>query len=188
MRQKMLNFFRIIFKNYSLREAVRAEIEEDLGFLVRGLPGVFGFLIRYLIYKLLFKKIESIPYIFPGVRFVYMSRIHLSKNVLINSNTYIYGRGGIEIGDNVLISPGCSIVAGDHSTKLSQPIIEQPSQSEKIVIGRDSWIGANSVILGGIAIGEGSVIGAGSVVTHDTEPYSVNLGSPARKTGERRRK
>ncbi len=183
----MIQFLKIIFRNYSVNQAIRAEIEEDIGFLVRSLPGIFGFIIRYIAYKPFFGKIESIPYIYPGVRFVYMKGIRFGKNVLVNSNTYIYGKGGIEIGDNVLISPNCSIVAGDHNIKRGRPIIERPSKPEKIVIEKDSWIGANSVILGGVTIKEGSVIGAGAVVTADTEPYSINLGVPARKTGERSR-
>ncbi len=148
---------------------------------------MFGFVIRYIAYKVLFGQIKSIPYIYPGVRFVFMSRIRLGRGVLINSNTYVYGKGGIEIGDNVLISPNCSIVAGDHNMESDRPIIEQASKSEKIVIERDSWISANSVVLGGITIGEGSVIGAGAVVTKNTEPYSINVGVPARKVGKRNR-
>ena len=179
-------FFRNIFKNYSLGQAIRAELEEDLGFLVRHLPGILGFLLRYIVYKILFGQIKSIPYIYPGVRFVYMKHIRFGRGVLVNSNTYIYGKGGVEIGDNVLISPNCSIVAGDHNTGLNSAIIEKPSKAEKIVIGKDSWIGANAVVLGNVTIGEGSVVGAGSVVTRDTEPYSINAGIPAKKIGERR--
>lgn len=181
----MSSFLTTIFKHYSIRQAIRAEIEEDIGFLVRNLPGILGVLIRYLAYKPLFGKMESIPYIHPGVRFVYMSRIFFGRRVLVNSNTYVYGKGGIEIGDNVLISPNCSVVAGDHNIALDRPILEQPSKAEKIVIGKDCWIGANSVVVGGVTLGEGSIIGAGAVVTHNTEPYSINVGVPARKIGKR---
>lgn len=183
----MRDFFKVIFKNYDLKRALRAELEEDLGFLVRSLPGLFGFIIRYLAYKPLFGCIKSLPFIYPGVRFVYMDRIYLGERVLINSNCYLYGRGGLEIGDSTLISPNCSIVSGDHDFKSGHLIMERPSQDQKIVIGRDSWIGANSVVVGGVTIGEGSVIGAGAVVTRDTEPYSINVGVPARKVGERPR-
>lgn len=181
----MASFIRTIFKNYSLKQALRAELEEDIGFFVRYIPGILGYIIRYLVYKFLFKQIQSIPYIYSNVRFVFMKNISLGKGVLINSNTYIYGKGGIEIGDKVLISPNCSIVAGDHNFETDKLIIDQPSKAEKIVIERDSWIGANSVILGNVIIGQGSVIGAGSVVTKNTEPYSINIGVPARKIGAR---
>ena len=42
------------------------------------------------------------------------------------------------------------------------------------------WIGAGSVILPGVTIGENSVIGAGSVVTKDIPAHVVAAGSPCR--------
>ena len=174
-----------ILKSYTFREALRAEFEEDISFLVRNLPGLGGFILRYLVYKPLFGEIASMPYIYPGVRFVYMRNINLSKGVLINSNTYVYGKGGIDIGDYVLISPNCAIVAGDHNTSINENIIDQSSIGKKIVIKNNCWIGANSVVLKGVTIGEGAIIGAGAVVTKDIEPYSINVGVPTRKIGIR---
>ena len=181
----MSSFFGITFKNYSLGQAVRAEIEEDIGFLVRGLPGIVGFALRYMAYKLLFARIASMPIIYPGVRFVFMKNIRLGKSVSVNSGSYLYGRGGIDIGDNVLISPNCVIVAGDHDLHAAGLIMEHPTKSQKIIIESDSWIGGNAVILGGTTVAQGSVIGAGAVVTKDTEPYSINVGAPAKKIGVR---
>ena len=42
------------------------------------------------------------------------------------------------------------------------------------------WIGARSVILQGVTIGEGAVVAAGSVVSRDVKPYTVVGGVPAR--------
>lgn len=50
-----------------------------------------------------------------------------------------------------------------------------------VIIGNDVWIGENVIILGGVTIGDGAVIGAGAVVTHDIEPYSINVGVPSKK-------
>ena len=44
----------------------------------------------------------------------------------------------------------------------------------------DLWIGAGSVILAGVSIGDGAVIGANSVVTSNVAPMTVVAGSPAR--------
>lgn len=52
-------------------------------------------------------------------------------------------------------------------------------------IGNDVWVGANSVILAGLKIGDGSVIGAGSVVTKNIPPYEIWAGVPAKKIKNR---
>lgn len=49
-----------------------------------------------------------------------------------------------------------------------------------IRIGNDVWLGARSIVLNGINIGDGAVIAAGAVVTKDVEPYAVVGGVPAR--------
>ena len=48
------------------------------------------------------------------------------------------------------------------------------------MIQDDVWVGANSIILRGVTVGEGSVIAAGSIVTKDVMSYSVVGGSPAK--------
>ena len=42
-----------------------------------------------------------------------------------------------------------------------------------VTICDDVWIGAHSVILDGVTIGQGSVIAAGAVITKDFMPYSI---------------
>lgn len=49
-----------------------------------------------------------------------------------------------------------------------------------ITIEDNVWIGANSVICGGVTIGNGSVIGAGSVVVNDIPAGVVAVENPCR--------
>jgi acetyltransferase-like isoleucine patch superfamily enzyme len=52
--------------------------------------------------------------------------------------------------------------------------------NKPVFIGNDVWVGAKSIILPGITIGDGTVIGAGSVVTKNVLPYTIVAGNPAR--------
>jgi acetyltransferase-like isoleucine patch superfamily enzyme len=59
--------------------------------------------------------------------------------------------------------------------------VKDRSQSyKKVVIRNDVWIGANSVIMPGITIGNGAIIGAGAVVTKDVPDYAIVAGVPAK--------
>jgi putative colanic acid biosynthesis acetyltransferase WcaF len=54
-----------------------------------------------------------------------------------------------------------------------------------IVIESEAWVAADVFVGPGVKIGEGAVIGARSTVMNDVEPWSVVVGSPARKRGIR---
>jgi acetyltransferase-like isoleucine patch superfamily enzyme len=98
----------------------------------------------------------------------------------------MYGRGGIKVGDYVLIGPNVVIASSQHRYNIEKiPIMFQGHEKKAVVIGNDVWIGANAVVLPGVTIADGTIVGAGAVVTSDTEPYSIVCGVPARKIGER---
>ena len=174
------------FKSFSLKQVVTLFLEEYVAWIFRYLPGFEGFTLRYLFNKLLFKKLESFPFIFPGAHLQHCYGIEAGKNLNINRGVHIYGRGGITIGDYVLIGPNVVITSSQHRYDIKGvPMLFQGHEKKPIVIGSDVWIGANAVLLPGVTIGEGTIIGAGSVVTSDTDPYSIIGGVPARKIGER---
>jgi len=52
--------------------------------------------------------------------------------------------------------------------------------SKDITIGDGAWIGAGSLIMGGVEIGRKTIIGAGSNVVHDVPPYTLAVGNPCR--------
>ena len=53
-------------------------------------------------------------------------------------------------------------------------------KSKKILIKRNAWVCARSIILKGVTIGEGSIVAAGSVVTENVPDYSLVAGNPAK--------
>lgn len=57
---------------------------------------------------------------------------------------------------------------------------ERKQTYQKVIIKNDVWIGANSVIMPGISIGNGAIIGAGAVVTKDVPDYAIVVGVPAK--------
>lgn len=63
--------------------------------------------------------------------------------------------------------------------------LQYNSDNFLVTIGNDVWIGDNVIIMDGITIGDGAIIGSGSVVTKDIEPYSINVGVPAKKIRSR---
>ena len=82
---------------------------------------------------------------------------------------------GSGLGQHVFIS-GFNHGYGDGSKNSSG----QPLDLRQTIIGDESHIGANSVIVAGVRIGKRSQIGAGSVVTKDIPPFSIAVGNPAR--------
>lgn len=110
----------------------------------------------------------------------YGGSIKIGKNVGINPYCVIYGHGGVEIGDNVMIATSCIVIPFNHNfASLQTPINLQGNTCKGIVIGNDVWLGARTTILDGVKIGDGAVIGAGSVVTKDIPRLSIAMGVPA---------
>ncbi|MFA4971008.1 MAG: CatB-related O-acetyltransferase [bacterium] len=62
---------------------------------------------------------------------------------------------------------------------------ERFNETKKTIIEHDVWIGAKSVVLGGVRIRTGAIVGAGAVVTKDVSPYAIVAGVPARIIGYR---
>ena len=106
-------------------------------------------------------------------------------DVYIGPNCIIYPK--VSIGAYSMLANNVSILGGDHKYDIpGSPIIYSGREKLKAtIIEKDCWIGAFSIIMCGVTIGEGSIIAAGSVVTKDVEPYSIYGGIPAKKIKSR---
>lgn len=117
------------------------------------------------------------------------ARIRIGNNVGI-SGTTIYARRCIEIGDNTAIGGNVKILDNDfHPLNEEERIklLNDPKggDSRQIVgksikIGKNCFIGCNSIILKGTQIGDGCIIGAGAVVSGQYEDHCVIAGNPAK--------
>ena len=176
-----LNFLKEKARGYPLSEILRLEIESLVFGLLSYFPTTLGVLMRGFICKHFFYKCDGFPWIQPRVIFVHTEKISLGNFFGVNSNSYLNGYGGIEIGDHVLLGSNVTISSGIHPINDSDPpIITRQSIPSKITIEDDVWIGSNAIIMPGIHLAKGTVIGANSVVTKNTQPYSVNAGNPAK--------
>jgi UDP-2-acetamido-3-amino-2,3-dideoxy-glucuronate N-acetyltransferase len=98
--------------------------------------------------------------------------VTIGNNVTIKNGVYLWD--GIEIEDMVQIGPNVTFINDKY------PRAKQPFELQKIKIKRKASIGAGSVILGGITIGENAMIGAGSVVSKNVPDNELWYGSPAK--------
>jgi acetyltransferase-like isoleucine patch superfamily enzyme len=142
--------------------------------------------IRNCFFKIIFRKIGKNNLIDYRTYFRYPRRISLGSNVSINRGCSFYAsyycrEAEIIIKDNVTLAPYVSIFTASHDYRT----LDLPDIGKRVVINNDVWIGANSIILPGVEIGEGAVIGAGSVVTKDIPRYSIAVGNPARVIKQR---
>lgn len=124
----------------------------------------------------------------------------LSGNIKIGNYVHISayaglfaGKSGIYIEDFVAISSRVIVyaVTDDYSgAVMTNPMVPSKYKNVedlKVIIGKHSIIGSGSTILPGVQLSEGSAVGAMSLVNQSTEPWSINVGIPARKIKERKR-
>ena len=112
-------------------------------------------------------KIDAYVYIEAGVK--------IGKNVKIRPFTFI--PEGVEIEDDVFIGPGVIF------TNDKYPRSRGHWRLLKTVVKRGASIGARTVILPGVTIGEYALIAAGSVITRDVPSYAIVAGNPAKIIG-----
>ena len=109
--------------------------------------------------------------------------IRIGKGSEIGERCRISITNSLVIGEKVLFSPNVYITDCDHEYRnLEIPVIDQGivQRGQRVFIGKASYIGINTVIVGNVKIGKHCVIGANSVVTKDLPDYCVAVGSPAK--------
>ena len=89
----------------------------------------------------------------------------ISSNAIISDNTRI--NRDVSIGHDVTIGTFCDISPGTTITGAA-------------VIEDSVFIGAGSVLINGLKIGQGASVAAGSLVTRSVDRFALVMGSPAR--------
>lgn len=148
---------------------------------------------------------------FEYTKIVGVENIEFGTNIIIDDFVFIYAKKKSKIGSYVHIGSFTSITGGESFSMkdfsglssgvriftgsedfnewgFGNPTIDEKYRNTKrspVNIGKFCVIGANSVILPGVTVGEGATVGAGSVVTKNLEPWGIYIGN--RKVGERDR-
>jgi len=163
----------------------------------------------------LLKKTGQDVYISPNVEIKRPELVSIGNHVAIDSGFYI--TTGAEIGDYIHIAAYVHIIGGakgflkmGHFTNISlggkivcgsdsflgEGIITAPGLPEEfrdrliikpVIFENFANTGANVTILPGVTLREGSVIGANSLVTKNTEPWTIYMGSPAKPLKKRKK-
>ena len=113
--------------------------------------------------------------------------VHFGSYVYANFCLSLVDDSHIYVGDHVMFAPRVTVAAGTHPIHPGLRS-KQAQYNMPVHIANNVWVGAYSVILPGVSIGDNSVIGAGSVVTKDIPANVVAVGNPCkvlREIGER---
>jgi galactoside O-acetyltransferase len=148
---------------------------------------------------------------FEYTKIVGIENIEFGKNIIIDDFVFIYAKKKMKIGNHVHIASFSSITGGESLVMedfsglssgvriftgsedfvdwgFGNPTIDEKYRNVKrgsVHIGKFCVIGANSVILPGVTIGEGVSISAGSVISKDLEPWGVYVGNRRHKERNR---
>ena len=112
--------------------------------------------------------------------------ISIGTNTNVNHGCKLFGAGGITIGDGSMLAYDVVVFSDTRTFMGPTPLKEQKTRlTLPVVIGDDVWIGARSIIMPGVTIGNHAVIGAGSVVTKDVAGWDIVGGNPAKRIKSR---
>jgi galactoside O-acetyltransferase len=120
--------------------------------------------------------------------------IDLGDHVHVSSHACLHGGGGIVVEDFVSISGRSSLysVSDDYSGEfLVNPTVPDRYTHvtrAPVTVERHVVLGAGTIVLPGVRVGEGCATGALTLVKHDLEPWGIYAGVPARLVRARSRR
>ncbi|NNJ69391.1 MAG: sugar O-acetyltransferase [Boseongicola sp.] len=143
---------------------------------------------RNEILKGFLKSYEGVNMI-PRITIEYGLHLSIGRHVFINTNCTILDGAPVTIQDCVAIGPNVMLLTAGHSVVPEERYVVDPetgdfshafSINKPITIEDHCWLGAGTIVLGGVTIGEGTTVAAGSVVTRSLPARVLAGGSPAR--------
>ncbi|MFT7221670.1 MAG: acetyltransferase-like isoleucine patch superfamily enzyme [Candidatus Azotimanducaceae bacterium] len=121
-------------------------------------------------------------------------RIVMGRNVYIGPFTLVAGgTPGITLQDfatlayHVQVFSQSDDYSGATMTNPTIPALYKTEIKKPVFIGRHSIVGSGGIVGPGVSLAEGTSVGAGAVVLLSTEPWSIYVGTPAKKLRDRSR-
>jgi acetyltransferase-like isoleucine patch superfamily enzyme len=121
------------------------------------------------------------------------SPVTLHSFIHIASGAAIMGGGEFLMEDFTCLSGGVRVYTGNEDytggcmTNSAVPAPYRIPIRSFVRLRKHSIVAAGCVVLPGVEIGEGAVVGAMSLVRKDVEPWTINVGIPAKPIKERPR-
>lgn len=133
--------------------------------------------VRQILEKIIGREVDASVTLLPPFYVDYGRHIKIGKGCFIQQCCTFFGRGGITLGEKVLVGPKVNIITINHDP---DPENRSATYGRPVIIEDKVWIGINATILPGVRIGYGAIIGANSVVTKDVPAMTVVAGNPAK--------
>jgi len=118
--------------------------------------------------------------------------IKIGKYVHIASFTSVIGRGKLIMEDFSGLSTGCRIITVEEDYSggsLTNPCVPMKYRTLYpggfVKICKHAVLGTNTIVHPNVTIGEGAATGSNTLVIKDLEPWTIYVGSPAKKLKER---
>ena len=188
-------------------------IFQFIEWMLRNMPGGVGFMLRRLYYGQVFRHMGRDVLIDMGVMIhgphnvsvgdhswidaycilsAQIGEISIGRRIHIGPYSFLGGREPITLEDYVGLSAGVKLFSGSEhpggGKRMSGPVLpmeERAFRCAPITLRKDSFVGANGVLLPGVTLEEGAVVGAQSLATKTVPARTIVAGTPARKVGKR---
>lgn len=116
--------------------------------------------------------------------------LYIGKHSIIAWHCVVEGHANIKIGNRCFLGPGSKLLSSTYEFNGFYANEHLPEGSHQtaygdIILEDDSYIGANSVVMPGVKVGEGAIVGANSLVNRNLKPWGIYFGNPVKLIGMR---
>lgn len=138
--------------------------------------------VKVILLKWFGAKIGKGVVVKPGVNIKYPWKLKIGDFSWIGERVWIDNLDKVVIGNHCCLSQEALLLCGNHNYKSQTfDLITKP-----IVLEDGVWIGARSIVTGGVTCCTHSVLAAGSLASVNLASWSVYRGNPCVKVNDRK--